>query len=264
QPDSIWTTDPIYQKTTQGYAYYQNDHLGTTQQLIQRNGAKAWEGNYRAFGELTTETGTWENRLRFPGQYYDQETNNYYNYFRDYDPSTGRYVQEDPIGLRGGYNTYIYVHDNPLRYIDPTGEIAPAAAAAAAAIARCYVTCIGVAAVMDAATGSCDLKNSAKDCALDCLLPWNWFKSGNKFGAKAGKSKKPKKTNRPRGSWRADKGAREYDRRHNTGRRGRDAFHEIKQDSPWPGGREPWSVNPDTGDVFDPSGNHYDNLNNYL
>ena len=42
------------------------------------------------------------NNLRFPGQYYDQETGLHYNYFRDYDPSTGRYIQSDLIGLRGG------------------------------------------------------------------------------------------------------------------------------------------------------------------
>ncbi|MEW8692850.1 MAG: RHS repeat-associated core domain-containing protein [Candidatus Thiodiazotropha endolucinida] len=121
QPDSIWTTDPIYQKTTQGYAYYQNDHLGTPQQLIQKNGAKVWEGDYRAFGELTIETGIWENRLRFAGQYFDEENGNYYNYFRDYDPSTGRYLESDPIGLIGGINTYIYVGSNPVYWIDPNG-----------------------------------------------------------------------------------------------------------------------------------------------
>ncbi|MEW8000854.1 MAG: RHS repeat-associated core domain-containing protein [Candidatus Thiodiazotropha endolucinida] len=121
QPDSIWTTDPIYQKTGQGYAYYQNDHLGMPQQLIQKNGAKVWGGDYRAFGELTTESGTWENRLRFPGQYNDQESGNFYNYFRDYDPVMGRYLQSDPIGLDGGINTYAYVLNNPLFWIDPDG-----------------------------------------------------------------------------------------------------------------------------------------------
>jgi RHS repeat-associated protein len=59
--------------------------------------------------------------LRFPGQYYDAETNNFYNYFRDYDPSLGRYAQSDPIGLRGGINTYAYVRSKPTGAIDPFG-----------------------------------------------------------------------------------------------------------------------------------------------
>ncbi|HUW29649.1 MAG TPA: DUF5675 family protein [Sulfuriferula sp.] len=59
--------------------------------------------------------------LRFPGQYYDQETGLAYNYFRDYDPSTGRYMEADPIGLGGGVNQYTYALGNPIRYIDPQG-----------------------------------------------------------------------------------------------------------------------------------------------
>jgi len=59
--------------------------------------------------------------MRFPGQRYDAATELNYNYFRDYDPNTGRYVQRDPIGLAGGVNTYGYVSQNPIRGYDPLG-----------------------------------------------------------------------------------------------------------------------------------------------
>jgi len=58
---------------------------------------------------------------RYPGQYFDAETGLHQNYFRDYDPKTGRYVQADPIGLEGGINVFIYVEGNPLNFFDPDG-----------------------------------------------------------------------------------------------------------------------------------------------
>jgi RHS repeat-associated protein len=59
--------------------------------------------------------------LRFAGQYYDQETGLHYNYHRYYDPSLGRYLRADPIGLAGGVNLYAYVLNNPVNWIDPFG-----------------------------------------------------------------------------------------------------------------------------------------------
>ena len=68
--------------------------------------------------------GAFDLPLRLPGQYFDKETNLHYNYFRDYDPHVGRYIQSDPIGLRGGLNGFLYGRGSPIQYIDPRGEAA--------------------------------------------------------------------------------------------------------------------------------------------
>ncbi len=59
--------------------------------------------------------------LAFPGQKRDRETGKHYNYFRDYDPGVGRYTTSDPIGLKGGINTYGYVGADPSTHVDPSG-----------------------------------------------------------------------------------------------------------------------------------------------
>ncbi|WP_162141155.1 RHS repeat-associated core domain-containing protein [Simiduia agarivorans] len=121
-PQSTWMTEPLFQRVDGQVYYYQNDHLGTPQKIIGKNGALVWEGRWSAFGELAVVDGaTVENLLRFPGQYGDEESGLYQNYFRDYWSGLGRYLQEDPIGLRGGVNFYGYVGGRPLIFIDPLG-----------------------------------------------------------------------------------------------------------------------------------------------
>jgi type VI secretion system secreted protein VgrG len=71
--------------------------------------------------ENPSGAGAFNFNLRFAGQYFDKETNTHQNYFRDYDPSIGRYLSSDPIGLGGGVNTFTYVGANPLSFIDPNG-----------------------------------------------------------------------------------------------------------------------------------------------
>ena len=101
--------------------YYHVDRLGTPQAMTDTAGATVWKAVYEPFGMVNVTVNTVENNLRFPGQYYDRETGLHYNYFRDYDPTTGRYIEADPIGLNGGLNIYGYANQNPLTFIDPLG-----------------------------------------------------------------------------------------------------------------------------------------------
>jgi RHS repeat-associated protein len=89
--------------------YYHNDHLGTPQILTSDNQNIVWKAAYTPFGGATLSIQTVENPFRLPGQYYDAETGLHYNYFRYYDPTTGRYLTPDPIGLFEGINLFSYV-----------------------------------------------------------------------------------------------------------------------------------------------------------
>lgn len=121
-PQKTWMTDPLFQRTTTNELYYyHNDHLGTPQQMVDASGNLAWSAQYTAFGKAHITIDTVENNLRFPGQYFDEESGLHQNYFRDYDVETGRYLQEDPLGVKAGLNFYNYVDSNPLVWIDATG-----------------------------------------------------------------------------------------------------------------------------------------------
>jgi RHS repeat-associated protein len=108
--------------------YVTPDHLGTPRAITRPTDNRIvwrWD-NTEPFGnsppnENPLGVGNFTFNLRFPGQYFDAETGTHYNYFRDYDPAIGRYVQSDPIGLDGGLNTYGYVDGAPLAFVDVYG-----------------------------------------------------------------------------------------------------------------------------------------------
>ncbi|WP_221885740.1 RHS repeat-associated core domain-containing protein [Variovorax sp. MHTC-1] len=116
------------------------DHLGTPRRITAADGQVLWQWAYSAFGDeeptvaakrftsATTNPTTGITgasavtyNLRYPGQYADTESGLFYNYFRSYSSTTGRYTQSDPIGLDGGWNRFGYVDANPLSLVDPEG-----------------------------------------------------------------------------------------------------------------------------------------------
>ncbi|MFZ6731832.1 Ig-like domain-containing protein [Undibacterium sp. Ji42W] len=105
------------------------DHLNTPRVITDNTGTEVWRWDSAPFGETlpneqpASQPTKFVFNQRFPGQYFDVETNLHYNYFRDYDPQTGRYIESDPIGLDGGNNTFAYVEGRALTYVDPFGLI---------------------------------------------------------------------------------------------------------------------------------------------
>ncbi|WP_158755822.1 RHS repeat-associated core domain-containing protein, partial [Dyella sp. S184] len=108
--------------------YVTADQLGTPRAVSNSAGTVIWQWAYQGnpFGEQqpTSSTGYVLN-LRYPGQYYDVETGLLYNGARYYESATGRFLQADPAGFRGGIGLYVYGLNNPLMYIDPTGLMPP-------------------------------------------------------------------------------------------------------------------------------------------
>jgi RHS repeat-associated protein len=111
-----------------GMQFIHVDHLNTPREIYDASSQLRWRWDQaEPFGvnvpdENPSSLGAFEFALRFPGQYFDRETNLHYNYFRDYSSGEGRYIQSDPIGLRGGINTYGYVNGSPAAFTDSTGQ----------------------------------------------------------------------------------------------------------------------------------------------
>ncbi len=129
--ETVWLgDDPAVVMTgtgaTAAIAYVAPDQLGAPHVITDKTGKKLWFWDHLAFGDHAPNQnpsglGAFAYNLRFPGQYADAESGLNYNYYRDYNPATGRYIQSDPIGLKGGANTYAYVKSNPLTRYDRRG-----------------------------------------------------------------------------------------------------------------------------------------------
>ncbi|MFG1172773.1 RHS repeat-associated core domain-containing protein [Erwiniaceae bacterium CAU 1747] len=111
--------------------WYHTDLNGSPQEVTDEQGEMVWSGQYGMFGEVARQTdamwrnfsqplGAFRQRLRYAGQYLDEETGLHYNTFRYYAPEAGRFITPDPVGLAGGLNLYHYA-PNPLTWIDPLG-----------------------------------------------------------------------------------------------------------------------------------------------
>jgi RHS repeat-associated protein len=103
-----------------------SDHLNTPRSMARlSDNLEVWRWDSEPFGSnfpTATAGGLSPNfNLRFPGQQYDNYSGHFYNWMRDYDPYTGRYLQADPIGLQGGLSRYGYVGGDPLGLVDPNG-----------------------------------------------------------------------------------------------------------------------------------------------
>ncbi len=114
-----------------GFFYIHTDHLNAPVRLTRTaDNAVMWRWDHDPYGAGATDDDADANGAFVfftirdsPGQYADGESGLHYNYFRYYDASTGRYTQSDPIGLRGGLNTYSYALGNPVSNSDPSGLI---------------------------------------------------------------------------------------------------------------------------------------------
>ena len=144
--------------------YFVNDHLGTPVKVVNQAGIVVWGGTSLPFGTVEGGSRVFDNRFRFAGQYYDNETGLHYNLNRYYDPSIGRYITPDPIGLLGGINFYAYVNNNPINFSDPEGLLGPAALLIPPAIA-----------VADAAIGAV----AGLVSGVGIYAAWDWLWNEN-------------------------------------------------------------------------------------
>ena len=221
--------------------FVRTDHIDRPVFATDDTGTKVWEASYLPFGGVHVSTGAAIN-LRFPGQWFHASSGLHQNWMRDYDPTTGRYIQADPLGLVDGASVYGYALQNPGLYTDPRGE---------QSITRSPSLQTFVPGSPEAYNaGRAILEASWKYNPIDLAFQWckRQFEDTIVY-------------NRPPGYWPGDRGAAEWGKRNGLGARGgKNKFHGIKQGTGGSRGDDDYSVNPETGDVTDQDGESVGNL----
>ena len=113
--------EPLAMLRSSATSYYDADGIGSITSLSNGTGTISQTYGYDAFGKQTSSSGSLTNPFQFTGREFDSETSLYFNRARYYDPQTGRFLTEDPIGFDGGINFYAYVLNNPASFVDPFG-----------------------------------------------------------------------------------------------------------------------------------------------
>jgi RHS repeat-associated protein len=112
---------PLAQLRSGTTSYYQQDGLGLVTSLSNSSGALAGTYTYDSYGKATASTGTPTNPLQYTAREFDSETSLLFNRARYFDPSVGRFLNQDPIQFGGGTNFYAYTRNNPIVRTDPFG-----------------------------------------------------------------------------------------------------------------------------------------------
>ncbi len=202
--ETVWLADiPIATLRPNGanveVFYVHTDQLNTPRKVSRPiDNQLRWSWDPNPFGDGLPEEnpaalGTFVYNLRFPGQQFDAESNLNYNYFRDYEPAVGRFVESDPIGLSGGLNTYSYVDQGPLQKVDPFG-LSPMDEYYRCLLARVQgvegrpcgevLHAAAVAAASEMLVTACEMVVDGTICTVECGLHAYFGKSITEFAIK--------------------------------------------------------------------------------